>query len=87
MKNQINEREKLEKQIGRLKRQLSSSESPIGDWKGIKQREYVEAGLPAPYTDAQMKTYREQRIAVRTQINNLQAQIAALPAGGENVGG
>lgn len=84
---QINERQNIEKQIGKLKRQLASSESPIGDWKGIKQREYVDAGMPKPYTDEVMKTYYAQRFAVRKKINELEAQLAALPAGGENVGG
>lgn len=84
---QINERQNIEKQIGKLKRQLASSESPIGDWKGIKQREYIDAGMPKPYTDEVMKTYYAQRFAVRKEINKLEAQLAALPAGGENVGG
>ncbi len=87
MKKEINERQNLENQIGRLKRQLSSSESPIGDWKGIKQREYVDAGRPAPYSAEVMKEYYDKRFAVRAQINNLEAQLAALPVGGENVGG
>ncbi len=87
MKKEINERQNLEKQIGRLQRQLSSSTSPIGDWKGIKQEEYKKTGRPQPYSDADMKEYYDKRFAVRAKINELQAQIAALPAGGENVGG
>lgn len=83
---QINERQNIEKQIGKLKRQLASSESPIGDWKGIKQREYIDAGMSKPYTDEVMKTYYAQRFAVRKEINELEAQLAALPADGENVG-
>ena len=87
MKKEINERQNIEKQIGRLQRQLSSSTSPIGDWKGIKQREYADAGRPAPYSAEVMKDYYDKRFAVRAKINELQAQLAALPAGGENVGG
>lgn len=77
----------ISQQIADLKQSLSSHQSPIGDWKGIKQREYVDAGMPKPYTDEVMKTYYAQRFAVRKKINELEAQLAALPAGGENVGG
>lgn len=78
MKN-FDQRQKLEKQIAKLKRQLSSSASPIGDWKGIKQREYADTGRPAPYKDEEMKTYYEERFAVRAQINELKSELEQLP--------
>lgn len=78
MKN-FNKRQDIEKKIAKLKRQLSSSESPIGDWKGIKQREYADAGKPKPYTDEVMKIYYEKRFAVRAQINELQKELEELP--------
>jgi hypothetical protein len=58
--------------IADLKQALSSPVSPYGDWKGIKQREYKEAGYAAPYTDAEMQEYYEKRLAIRKQINELE---------------
>lgn len=79
-----NKAQKLQKQIARLKRQLSSSESPVGDWKGIKQREYIDAGRKAPYDETEMQSYYAERLAIRQQINTLERSLEALPPeGGE----
>lgn len=75
MKHELDQRHETEREIARLKRKLSSSASPIGDWKGIKYREYIDAGLPAPYSEKEMKNYYAQRVAVRERINELQAQL------------
>ena len=71
----------ISQQIADLKQSLSSHQSPIGDWKGIKQDEYIKAGLPAPYTAAEMQEYYSKRLAVRNQINQLEAQLAQERAG------
>lgn len=85
MKNQPNKAQKIQSQIARLRRQLSSSSSPVGDWKGIKQREYIDAGRPAPYKEAEMQKYYAERLAIRQQINTLEKSLAALPPeGGED---
>lgn len=79
-----NKAQQLQKQIARLKRQLASPESPVGDWKGIKQREYVDAGRPAPYDEVTMQAYYAERLAIRQQINTLERSLEALPPeGGE----
>lgn len=84
MKNQPNKAQQIQSKIGRLKRQLSSSESPVGDWKGIKQREYIDAGRPAPYDETEMQEYYAKRLAIRQQINTLEKAFEALPPeGGE----
>lgn len=75
----------ISQQIADLKQSLSSHQSPIGDWKGIKQEEYIKAGLTAPYTSAQMQEYYQKRIAARNQINQLEKQLEEERAG--NVGG
>lgn len=84
MKNQPNKAQQIQSKIGRLKRRLSSSNSPVGDWKGIKQEEYIKAGRPAPYTEVQMQEYYAKRLAIRQQINTLEKALEALPPeGGE----
>lgn len=84
MKNQPNKAQRIQSKIGRLKRQLASPESPVGDWKGIKQREYIDAGRPAPYNETQMQAYYAERLAIRQQINTLEKELATLPPeGGE----
>ena len=84
MKNQPNKAQQIQSKISRLKRQLSSPNSPVGDWKGIKQREYIDAGRPAPYSEEQMQAYYAERLAIRQQINTLEKALAALPLeGGE----
>lgn len=60
-------------EIANLKTQLSSDASPIGDWKGIKQREYKDMGLEQPYTDDEMLEYHKERQSVRAKINELQS--------------
>lgn len=80
MKEQ-NKAQQIQSQIGRLKRKLASSESPVGDWKGIKQREYIDAGRPAPYTEAVMQAYYAERLAIRQQINTLEKSLVAAQAG------
>lgn len=67
----------ISQQIANLKQSLSSHVSPIGDWKIIKQLEYTAAGLPAPYSEKEMQEYHEQRIAVREEINMLEAELDA----------
>lgn len=82
MINQPNKSLQIQSQIGRLKRKLSSPESPVGDWKGIKQREYIDAGRPAPYSEAVMQKYYADRLAIRQQINTLEKSLAAAQAEG-----
>lgn len=60
-------------QICNLKADLTSNASPIGDWKVIKCVEAQLAGETAPYD---IETLREQRQAVREQINELEEQYA-----------
>ena len=78
-----NKAQQIQKQIAHLKRQLSSNESPVGDWKGIKQREYIDAGRPAPYDETEMQSYYAERLAIRQQINTLEKELAALPPEGD----
>lgn len=78
MEKEFEQRQKIERQIVRLKNKLSSTASPIGDWKGIKYREYIDAGYPAPYNDEEMRSYYAQRLAARQEINDLEKQLAAL---------
>lgn len=82
MKEQ-NKAQELQKKIARCQRQLSSDKSPIGDWKGIKQRELIDAGKTPPYSAAQMQEYYNAREDVRKQINAYQQEIAELEANGE----
>ncbi len=65
----------IRNQIANLQCELNSHVSPIGDWKGIKQREFIDLGLTPPYTAEEMKDYHEKRQAVRNKINELQAQL------------
>lgn len=70
-----NETQDVYNEIANLKTQLSSDASPIGDWKGIKQREYKDMGLEQPYTDDEMLEYHKQRQSVRAKINELQEKL------------
>ncbi|MDE7330118.1 MAG: hypothetical protein K2N30_03340 [Clostridia bacterium] len=74
MKEQ-NKTQQIQKEIARLRRKLDSSLSPIGDWKGIKQREYIDAGRAAPYSAVEMQKYYNERFAVRQQINKLEKEL------------
>ncbi len=81
MENTIREqREQLENQIISLKAQLSSNSSKIGDWKVIKFMEAKAAGDALPFTEEAFEAVLAQRRQVRNTINELEAQIAALPA-------
>lgn len=75
-----NKAQQIQSQISKLKRKLSSPESPVGDWKGIKQREYVDAGRPAPYKETDMQAYYAERLAIRQQINTLEKALVAAQA-------
>ena len=55
-------------EIANLLSSLSSSQSPIGDWKVAKCYEYSLAGLPMPYDIADLHAKRQ---AVRDRINQL----------------
>ena len=70
------QREQLQIQINSLMAKLSSSASRIGDWAVIKCLEYRDAGKEMPYD---LETIEAQRQEVRDHINELQAQLAALP--------
>lgn len=70
-----NKTQQTQKKIASLKRKLSSNLSPIGDWKGIKQREYIDAGRAAPYSAIEMQKYYDERFAVRQQINALEKEL------------
>lgn len=82
MKNQLNKAQQIQSQIGRLKRKLASPESPVGDWKGIKQREYIDAGRPAPYSETEMQAYYAERLSIRQQINTLEKALAVAQSEG-----
>ncbi len=70
-----NDKTKIYQQIVDLKSELTSHESPIGDWKGIKQREFIDLGLTPPYSEEDMKDYHKKRQAVRAKINELEQLI------------
>lgn len=79
MKNTIHEQlRKTNSRIRTLRLKLSNSTSPVGDWKGIKQREYIDAGRPAPYTESEMQKYYDDRLAIRQEINTLEASLPEL---------
>lgn len=79
-----NDKTKIYQQIVDLKSQLTSHESPIGDWKGIKQREFIDLGLTPPYSAEEMLDYHQKRQAVRDEINSLQAQLEVEENGESN---
>ena len=56
-------------EIANLLTSLSSSNSPIGDWKVAKCYEYQLVGLEPPYDIAELHVKRQ---AVRDRINELQ---------------
>lgn len=70
-----NNKTKIYQQIVDLKSELSSDASPIGDWKGIKQREFTDLGLTPPYSEKDMQEYHKKRQAVRAKINELEELI------------
>lgn len=56
-------------QIVALKKQLSDDDSPIGDWKNLKQ---LDTGA---YTEEEMAEYRLARAMVRERINELEEEL------------
>lgn len=66
--------EEKEQEIRNLQAQLSSTASPIGDWKVAKVYEYVLAGLETPYDIQELHTERQ---AIRDRINTLQTELEA----------
>lgn len=68
--------EQLSIRISELKNMLSAQSSDIGDWKLMKQFEATMQGLPAPYSEEDMKAYHETRANVRKEINELEAKLA-----------
>ncbi|MBR6045769.1 MAG: hypothetical protein IKP95_12785 [Ruminococcus sp.] len=74
-------REAIEQEIRNLECELTSTVSPIGDWKIAKYMEYQAIGEPAPYD---INALHAQRQAVRDRINELQAELDALPDEGGN---
>jgi len=68
------ERMLKEQEILNLTADLSSSASPIGDWKIAKYQEYLLTGLEAPYDIDEL---HRQRQAARDRINELQQELGA----------
>ncbi len=69
------ERHNLEGRINSLIAKLGASTSDIGDWKVIKCYEAILQDKPLPYDLDELMIARED---VRKQINELQAQLAAM---------
>lgn len=65
-------RQELEQEIRNLQADLSSTASPIGDWKVAKAYEYQLAGLKAPYD---VQELHEKRQVVRNRINEIQEEL------------
>ena len=61
-----------EQEICNLQCDLTSTASPIGDWKVAKYQEYVLAGMEPPYDIAELHAKRQ---AVRDRINALRAEL------------
>jgi hypothetical protein len=76
----MNERERLEQKIRDLTSQLTSSCSPIGDWKIAKYQEYLAIGQQAPYD---INELHAQRQAIRDEINRTREEIENLPENNE----
>lgn len=72
----MTERQILEQKITDLKSQLASDASRVGDWAIIKCYEARLAGKDDPYNVDDLLVKRQ---AIRDQINEAQAQLAALP--------
>lgn len=67
--------EQKEQEIRNLTSSLTSTASPIGDWKVSKYMEYQALGIEAPYDIYEL---HEKRQAVRNRINILQEEIMLL---------
>jgi uncharacterized protein involved in exopolysaccharide biosynthesis len=72
----MTERQQLTQEITNLTASLTSTSSRIGDWAVTKCLEYEKMGKEAPYD---LDDLMAQRQKVRDRINELQAQLAALP--------
>ncbi len=76
----MTERERIEGEIISLKAKLDSSASRVGDWAVIKCYEAKLQDKEPPYdVDALVA----ERQAIRDRINELQAQLEALPEDGQ----
>lgn len=82
--NNENSATDIRNKIANLQCSLNSHVSPIGDWKGIKQREFIDLGLTPPYSAEEMLDYHQKRQAVRDEINSLQAQLEVEENGESN---
>lgn len=72
----MNEREQLAQELCNLQCDLSSSASPIGDWKVVKSYEYALLGEEPPYN---VQELHAQRQAVRDRINEIQTILENMP--------
>lgn len=72
----MSEREKLTQELCDLQCDLSSSNSPIGDWKVVKSYEYALLGEEPPYDVDELHAKRQ---AVRDRINEIQAILDNMP--------
>ncbi len=70
----IDERMEKEQEIRNLQSMLSSTASPIGDWKIAKHMEYTLLGMDSPYDIEALHTERQ---AIRDRINDLQEELDA----------
>lgn len=73
----MTEKQKKEQRIRDLTASLSSENSRFGDWAVIKCLEYKDQGKAMPYD---LEDIYAQRQRVRDEINQLQAEIEAMPA-------
>lgn len=71
----LDERAQKEQEIRNLQSMLSSTASPIGDWKIAKHMEYTLLGMDSPYDIEALHTERQ---AVRDRINDLQEELNAM---------
>ena len=71
----IDERMEKEQEIRNLQSILSSTASPIGDWKIAKHMEYTLLGMDSPYDIEALHTERQ---AIRDRINDLQEELNAM---------
>lgn len=74
----MDERKILEQEIRNITADLTSSVSPIGDWKHIKYTEYISQGLDAPYTEEEMREYYSARQTARDRINEIQQTLESM---------
>ena len=70
----IDERMEKEQEIRNLQSMLSSTASPIGDWKIAKHMEYTLLGMDSPYD---IEALHAERQAIRDRINDLQEELDA----------